>query len=930
VRAPFIGRDHELRELQKFMARLGESPALAALLVGEPGIGKSRLLSEAAATIALPDRLTLTGYETQRDVPFAATAAMLQPLSARSDTGSQLSQLLLTGTIEDRGLETVRLFEATHQAVRDIGPTLMLVDDLQWLDRQSGALLHYLVQAAGVSGSPLVALIASRPAEQTETFADSLAHLLGDDRFLRIDLAPLAMTEGVSLVHALQPELDQDRAEEFWRLAHGSPFWLELLSRGGDRDVSVVISRRLRMLGVDAESLLAVLGVAGHPLTADELAAILGWPPDRVEVALAGLRRQGLVSTSGAAIDIVHDLLRDALVQTIPDRMRRQLHSQLVVWLESRGDDLVVLKGVLDHRVEAGMDVTTVAVRLASSPQRRLLGVDGLRQLVGIADTIGWTGVDAFKLQESVASLADDLGELRIALDRWSQIASLSPEPQGRARAQIAACRTAFRMQATSEAHALLRQCRADHAGDLYAIELDALESRILAWLDHDVERAARLAERGLANARIRVQGSNGQPTGQLASVYLAALEAASDLAQMTDDTERMLELAAETARAGGETTETALVAMLRMAIALRLSGSPAEGEAKARAVWDIARRQVRPHIVLESGIILAICLLAQGKLAETHTVIAECGTLASRIPRQLLRGGYSGRQVEVLRERLRVIEGPWAPAIAALEEQRSLFDDPHFRLAVSIFIFWWLGRIGGPSLGRRAVTHVAAARQDVEAAHCPRCRQEFLLAAAETLGRVGELDSADAALREWEGMRLPENPGRALFVLHDQALVAMGRMDHAKACTQLEELIARLEARAQWVEALVARLDFAAALAGAGDNRRAADTYRQAGQMADRMGAGTLAQLADQGLRTLGVRTWRRSGQAGDSPTAGLTKREQQITAMLVRGASNAEIASALFLSRKTVERHVSNVLARIGARNRTELVAMLGQPHN
>jgi DNA-binding CsgD family transcriptional regulator len=201
-------------------------------------------------------------------------------------------------------------------------------------------------------------------------------------------------------------------------------------------------------------------------------------------------------------------------------------------------------------------------------------------------------------------------------------------------------------------------------------------------------------------------------------------------------------------------------------------------------------------------------------------------------------------------------------------------------------------------------------------------------LTAAETLGRLGEVESADAALSEWAAMRMPENPGRPLLLLRAQAAIALGRGDYARASNYLEELIPRLEVREQWVEAIVARLDLAAALARTGENRRAADIYRDAGQMAERMGAGTLAQLADQGLRTLGVRTWRRSGQAAESPVGGLTKREQQITEMLVRGASNAEIASALFLSRKTVERHVSNVLARTGARNRTELVTMLGLP--
>jgi DNA-binding NarL/FixJ family response regulator len=67
-------------------------------------------------------------------------------------------------------------------------------------------------------------------------------------------------------------------------------------------------------------------------------------------------------------------------------------------------------------------------------------------------------------------------------------------------------------------------------------------------------------------------------------------------------------------------------------------------------------------------------------------------------------------------------------------------------------------------------------------------------------------------------------------------------------------------------------------------------------------------------------VRTWRRSVTGGP-----LTTREGEVAQLAAGGATNREIASMLFLSPKTVERHLSNVFRKIGARNRTELAAKL-----
>ena len=93
--------------------------------------------------------------------------------------------------------------------------------------------------------------------------------------------------------------------------------------------------------------------------------------------------------------------------------------------------------------------------------------------------------------------------------------------------------------------------------------------------------------------------------------------------------------------------------------------------------------------------------------------------------------------------------------------------------------------------------------------------------------------------------------------------------------------------------------------------------------QVADELGARPTAELAEKRLRALGVRTWRR-GAVGDCV---LTEREREIARLIAAGASNPEIAQRLFLSRKTVERHVSNLLRKVGVRDRAELAARVSE---
>jgi DNA-binding NarL/FixJ family response regulator len=127
-------------------------------------------------------------------------------------------------------------------------------------------------------------------------------------------------------------------------------------------------------------------------------------------------------------------------------------------------------------------------------------------------------------------------------------------------------------------------------------------------------------------------------------------------------------------------------------------------------------------------------------------------------------------------------------------------------------------------------------------------------------------------------------------------------------------------------IESVWARTSLALVKAGEGDTAGAETILRQASAIAEESGAATERAHIDQLLRQLGIRTWRRG--ASTRPTgdlSALSDREREIANLIAEGASNPDIARTLFLSRKTVERHVSSILGKLEVKNRAQLAARI-----
>jgi DNA-binding CsgD family transcriptional regulator len=181
-----------------------------------------------------------------------------------------------------------------------------------------------------------------------------------------------------------------------------------------------------------------------------------------------------------------------------------------------------------------------------------------------------------------------------------------------------------------------------------------------------------------------------------------------------------------------------------------------------------------------------------------------------------------------------------------------------------------------------------------------------------------GDLDGAAEAQRRLAGLAdTSERPRDRADADLAAARVAAARGDGTAARADFERALDAFATLELALEAAVARLEIARLVRG-DEPELAVEEARVALSAFDRIGAVREADAAASLLRELGA-----TGRAGPKGLEGITKREREILALLGQGLTNAEIAARLFISTKTAAHHVSNILAKLGMRNRSEAAA-------
>ncbi|MEU4626182.1 AAA family ATPase [Actinoplanes sp. NPDC023801] len=901
-RRALLGRETERRALAALVEQAASGSGGAVVVVGEPGIGKSALVAEAAAQAAAGGIrvITAVGVESEEDVPCAGLHQLVHQLRDGIDDlpGPQRAALrAAVGLADDAvpdlylvGLAALTLL--SDAAVK--APMLVVVEDAHWMDRASLDVLGFV--ARRIESDPLVLVAVTRGTDDR----------LGRAGLPVLHLDPLTEETSGELLDAVAPGLGQQVRRRLLAEAAGNPLALTelpvaLQSVGGayaltpgplplTERLERTFTARVSGLPVDTRAVLLLAALNGDGTVDECLAAatrMLGTPIDAA--ALAPAVDAGLVEDRGMAFR--HPLVRSSLHRAATIAERQAAHAALAAELQGQPDRQAW------HRAAATAGFDERAARDLDSTAGRALRRGGvaaaLAALRRAAELTEDTSARADRLLRA-AELALESGQPDVVADLLARAGSLDLSARDRGRAAWVGLVRDEWVQSEGTATAELAELAVEIAAGEPLLGLRMLWGAMLHCYYGEPGPAARQRVAAAAD-RMPVDADN--PFLVALRAYCAPVERGR---AVMDSLTRQLERSSPDAE-GDQLLGGAAVTVGAPALAMRLT---------ARTL-DALRAQGQLSMLAR-----ALCIQA-GSAARLGNV--RGGSLAAEEAAELTR--ETGQplvhaMVHAIRAQLASVCGdPQAEAWAAKAERVALPGGVRPVLAIVQtargHAALCQGRYGD------AFGHLHRVFDPGDPAFHPWLR---FYAVAELVEAAVRSESAEAARGILEGLapleELTPSPAllcglrlaRALLSPSDTAEpLYRAALDGVPADWPFERARVHL-ALGEWLRR----------------HRRPAESrvvLQAAREVFDALGASAWSERARQELRAAGTSSPRRDPAAADR----LTSTELHVAQLAAQGLTNREIGERLYVSPRTVSTHLQRMFPKLGVTSRGELAAVL-----
>jgi len=943
-RTLLIGRADELAQLNEAAERARQGHGSIVLLAGEAGVGKSTLAAAAAAGF---DQALWGSASAGATISYGPIVAALRSRlrvdpDALTECGPLLPHLaLLLPELGEAAAESERatIFEAVRCALAHLGdtaPAVVVLDDLQWSDETTLELLAAL--ADGLEQLPVLVIAAYRsdglPRDHRLRWLRN--ELRRDGQLRELSLEALDRPAVGELLRELLPEAPSPAlARTIHDRTMGSPFFVEELVgalnardalRSGRRGLELAERDEVPVPDSIREAVLVgISDLSPEAHEAAEAAAVIGQQIDldlAAEFApaagLAELVAVGLLVERGSgAASFRHALAQEALYAEVPWIRRRDLHRQLAERLEASGGGSLE---IATHWRGAGNDARAREALLAAAQASEAVHAhrDAMRAAREALEL--WPEDESEELRTETlrryGRCAELVGELGEATKAWRELAAGSERGGNRLEYAEAQRRLAavYELGGEREQAFAARRLAAEAFAEAEQPAEAALER--LAMADHH-RRGARYAEAidlaRLAAAEARAAGRVDLDARVLGLQGVVEAKG-GDFEQGLESVRNGLALALE-----HDLTPVAAELYQRLSLVLYDGADYRQAEEALDTALDLCRTDGDAGTEVACVTCLVYVLRERGEWSR-----------AAELGRELIESDTAVWVAEGLVGAIHAFEGKYAAARRMLSASRAVSSSVgHYNMYVD-------------STTSLAIVAAAEGLEDEAASRCRELlarweesedhhyavwgirwatswfaqqgrRKDAQLCAA-ALGQMaaeGGHDDAVAALAQAVG---------ELALLEGDAATAAENLSRA---VELQRNLATPHERAQ------VELRAGVALAAAGEREEALERLSDAYRCAAKLGARPLAASAAKEVAELGESVAQRLGSRAAAAADGvqLTRRELEVLRHVAVGRTNREIAQELFISQRTVDMHVRNLLGKLDCRSRVEASHRAGE---